>query len=204
MNARIQPYGDQLFRITLSPPLDGFGDFIAAWLVTGSPAFLVDAGPAASAGQLSAALETLGVRRLDYILLTHIHLDHAGAAGFISARFPEAAVVCHDSAIPHLADPARLWEGSRKVLGAVAAGYGEPGPVARERLVPARGFAAQGITAHLTPGHAPHHVSYAAPPCLFAGEACGVRYEFDGGAEYLRPATRRAFSWTRPWRASTH
>jgi glyoxylase-like metal-dependent hydrolase (beta-lactamase superfamily II) len=193
MKARIDPWGDHLFRITLEPPLAGFEDFIAVWLSPGPPAFLVDVGPASTAGQLIGALERLGVARLEYILLTHIHLDHAGAAGSLAARFPEAAVVCHDAAVPHLADPGRLWEGSRKVLGPVAAGYGAPAPVALSRLRAAQDFATPGIEAIPTPGHAPHHVSYDTPAGLFAGEACGVWYDFGGGAEYLRPATPPQF-----------
>ena len=193
MRADIRPFGDHVFMITLTPPLDGFSDFISAWLVRGQPSFLVDVGPASTAGQLLTALDTLGVTQLDYILLTHIHLDHAGAIGQIAARFPRARIVCHEKGIPHLVDPTQLWEGTRSVLGAVAEGYGPLDPVPAERFVPAQGFAADGIAALITPGHAPHHVSYATPACLFAGEACGVWYRFAGGREYMRPATPPRF-----------
>jgi glyoxylase-like metal-dependent hydrolase (beta-lactamase superfamily II) len=193
MEADIRPFGDGVFMLTLTPPLEGFSNFISAWLVQGRPSFLVDVGPASTAGPLLTALDALGVTRLDYILLTHIHLDHAGAIGQVSARFPQARIVCHEKGIPHLVDPAQLWEGSRKVLQALADGYGPLDPVPPERFVAAQGFAADGIAALITPGHAPHHVSYVTPVCLFAGEACGVWYRFAGGREYMRPATPPRF-----------
>jgi glyoxylase-like metal-dependent hydrolase (beta-lactamase superfamily II) len=193
VEARISAFGEDVYQITLTPPLEGFGEFISAWLVTGRPAFLVDVGPGSTAQELIRAVESLGAARLDYILLTHIHLDHAGAVGRVSGRFPAARIVCHPEAVPHLLDPSRLWHGSRKVLGEVALGYGPVDPVPRERLVSADGFAADGIRAVMTPGHASHHVSYAAPGCLFAGEACGVHYTLGGGMDYMRPATPPVF-----------
>lgn len=193
MAGRIDAYGDGVSLIHLVPPLDGFDEFIGAWFVTGPPAFLVDVGPGSTAGQLLLALEALGVNQLDYILLTHIHLDHAGAIGHISKRFPRARIVCHENGIPHLVAPDRLWAGARKVLGRVADGYGPIDPVPPERFTAAQGFAADGISARMTPGHAPHHVSYLTPSVLFAGEACGVWYRFPGGEEYLRPATPPRF-----------
>jgi glyoxylase-like metal-dependent hydrolase (beta-lactamase superfamily II) len=193
LEPQINAVADGVYQITLSPPLEGFGDFINAWLVKGPPAFLVDVGPASTAGQLIQALETLEVSRLDYILLTHIHLDHAGAVGRIARRFKSARVVCHAKGIPHLVDPEKLWEGTRKVLGPVADGYGPLEPLPAERFVAAQGFAADGIEALVTPGHAAHHVSYFTPPALFAGEACGVHYTLPGGRDYMRPATPPLF-----------
>jgi len=184
---------DGVYQITLNPPLEGFADFISVWLVKGPPTFLVDVGPASTAAQLAHAIETLGFSRLDYILLTHIHLDHAGAVGQVAGRFRTAKVVCHAKGIPHLVDPAKLWEGTRKVLGPVADGYGPLEPLPAERFVAAQGFAADGIEAVITPGHASHHVSYFSPAALFAGEACGVHYALPGGRDYMRPATPPTF-----------
>ena len=184
---------DGVYQITLTPPIEGFADFISVWLVKGPPTFLVDVGPASTAGQLAQALETLGISGLDYILLTHIHLDHAGAVGRIARRFRSAKIVCHAKAVPPLVDPAKLWEGTRKVLGPVADGYGPLEPLPAERFVAAQGFAADGIEAVVTPGHAAHHVSYFSPAALFAGEACGVHYALPGGRDYMRPATPPTF-----------
>jgi glyoxylase-like metal-dependent hydrolase (beta-lactamase superfamily II) len=182
-----------VYQLTLAPPIDGFEDFISAWVVTGPPAFVVDVGPGSTADQLLRGLEVLGIARLDYILLTHIHLDHAGAAGAVSRRFPEARVVCHAKGVPHLIDPTQLWEGSRKVLGPVAEGYGPLDPIPPERFMAAQEFRSDGITALLTPGHAVHHVSYLTDSGLFAGEACGVHYHLGEDQEYLRPATPPRF-----------
>jgi glyoxylase-like metal-dependent hydrolase (beta-lactamase superfamily II) len=172
--------------------LPGFEDFIGAWLSTGGPVFLVDPGPAASVPALAKALQDLGVTCLDAILLTHIHLDHAGGAGDISALFPDSPVVVHTSGIPHLADPARLWEGSLKTLGNTARAYGPLRPVPAARLKDAEQFRLDGLRAIPTPGHAPHHVSYLFKDILFAGEATGVCFTTPDG-RYLRPATPPRF-----------
>lgn len=193
LESYITDAGGGVYQIILTPPLEGFTDFISAWLVKGPPTFLVDVGPASSADQLTHALAALAVSRLDYILLTHVHLDHAGAVGHLARRFPAATIVCHPKGIPHLVDPSRLWEGTRNVLGSVALGYGPLEPVPAERFVDAQGFAAGGITALLTPGHAAHHVSYFTAPALFVGESCGVLYKIAGGPDYMRPATPPTF-----------
>lgn len=180
----------ELVEIPLDRP--GFQRFFCAWLVRGERTFLVDTGPARSAGALIRRLKALGLDRLDYVLLTHIHLDHAGGLGRVLEAFPGARVVCHRKAVPHLADPARLWEGSRKVLGDLADAYGEPRPVPEGILDAHDEARVPGLHILETPGHAPHHVSFACGGCLFAGEAAGNRFQWEG-REILRPATPPRF-----------
>lgn len=204
--------------IDLDQRLPGQRKFISCWAARGGPAgttFIVDPGPPATASHLISSLRRRGLTRLDFILLTHIHLDHAGAAAAVAAAFPEAVVVCHPRAVRHLVDPARLWEGSRQVLGAMAEAYGRPQPVPPERVAaalpdpdaadaggrdaagnteaPVAALAAAAIGAVATPGHAPHHVSYLHEEVLFAGEAAGTHLAVPGGRFYLRPATPPRF-----------
>lgn len=192
MNAPPHPVPDPI-RIPLVPDRPGFEDFLSAWLVLGPPVCVVDPGPASTAEQLLAALAAHGVTGIDFLLLTHIHLDHAGGVGRIARSFPEARVVCHPKAVAHLADPTRLWEGSRKVLGSLADAYGPVEAVPAARLLAADRLAEEGITPLLTPGHAPHHVSFALGDLLFAGEACGVVYDLGDRGLYMRPATPPVF-----------
>ncbi len=109
---------EKLYLIALTPPLQGFDRFIGTWLYTGPPAFLVDVGPAATSATLLRALGDLGIRHLDYLLLTHIHIDHAGGIGEVATAFPQALVVGHARGLPHLVQPDRLWQNSLKSLGA--------------------------------------------------------------------------------------
>ena len=193
MSATIIPAGDDLHMIPLTPPMVGYENFINAWLYLGGPRFLVDVGPASTVDTLFKSLEQLGVGDLDYILLTHIHLDHAGAIGEVAAKFSDTPIVCQAKGIPHLIDPQRLWEGSQKVLGDIAMGYGPITAVAGERLVDAADFNDPAIEVVQTPGHAVHHVSYIKDDYLFAGETSGVWMDIGSAGEYLRPATPPRF-----------
>lgn len=187
----------KLYLIPLDQNLPGFASFIGAWLYKGEKTFLVDVGPSATIPDLLKALEILDIRHPDVILLTHIHIDHAGGAGDIARHFPDTPIVCHKSGIRHLADPSRLWEGSLKTLGQTARAYGPIQPVPQAQLHDAAVFREYGIEPFLTPGHAPHHVSFLSESCLFAGEAGGVFTDLSGtgafGDWYLRPATPPKF-----------
>ncbi|MBI5016761.1 MAG: MBL fold metallo-hydrolase [Deltaproteobacteria bacterium] len=189
-----QPLED-LFFVDLDLPREGFRRFIAPWVLRrGEAALVVDPGPRATVPVLLAALRELGVERLGGILLTHIHIDHAGGAGLLLDRFPGVPVVCHPKGIPHLADPTRLWEGSRKILGDLAAAYGEIAVVPQESLIfgEALELGAWRVSALETPGHAAHHASYIVGDVVFAGEVAGMRYELSSGV-YQRPATPPVF-----------
>jgi integrase len=98
-----------LHLIPLDQKLTGFVSFIGAWLYQGDKTFLVDVGPAATIPDLLTALETLRIRKLDAILLTHIHIDHAGGIGHLAAQYPDTPIICHKSGIKHLADPSKQW-----------------------------------------------------------------------------------------------
>lgn len=185
-------FGDHLTLIPLPQKMPGFDRFITAWLIGGERTYLIDPGPAVTIPVLTAVLSDLGVRRLDAILLTHIHIDHSGGIGDLVDHYPDTPVICHARAVEHLVDPARLWAGSVATLGDTARAYGPIAPVPAEQVVAVEELAATGIEVIPTPGHAVHHVSYLIAGTLFAGEACGVFRELPDGY-YLRPATPPKF-----------
>jgi len=173
--------------------MTGFSNFFSAWLYRGKITCLIDVGPSSTAPDLLRALRELNIDQLDYILLTHIHLDHAGAIGEIAEAFSRPQIVCHPLGISHLTEPSRLWEGTKKVLGSMALEYGLIKPIAENRLLEADRFQSEFISAIFTPGHAPHHVSFETEKYLFAGEAGGVHRTMPSNRYYLRPATPPRF-----------
>lgn len=113
--APIHSITSNLFLIDLDLPLPGFRRFISSWVLTaGDRAMVIDPGPSATIAALCEALRELGVQGIDDILLTHIHLDHAGRCGDLMRQYPEPTLVCHPQAVNHLASSARLWQGSLK------------------------------------------------------------------------------------------
>ena len=176
------------------PGLTGFRQFISAWFYGGDNFnLLVDPGPLSTIPLLVGELRRFGVERLDYILLTHIHIDHAGGTGALLQEFPGAKVICHPDGIRHLVNPAKLWEGSRTVLGPqLAAAYGEIVAVPREKILFEDEIGTTGVRVFLTPGHAQHHCCYLLGDLLFAGEVAGVRCVVPEGV-MIRPATPPRF-----------
>lgn len=193
MDAKINRISEKLFLITLFPPISGFDDFIGVWLYKGTKTFIVDVGPSVTVKTLINALDKLNVKKLDYILLTHIHLDHAGGIGEIASLFPKTPIVCHEKGVSHLVDPGRLLEGTIKTLGATGKAYGPIKSVFKAQLVDADKFLSDSVNAVITLGHSPHHVSYATDKYLFAGEAGGVVIALPSGRIYMRPATPHRF-----------
>lgn len=189
----IEQVEKKLYLISLPPPLPGFKDFIGIWLYTGPPAFLVDVGPSATSASLLNALDVIGIETLDYLLMTHIHIDHAGGIADIADAFPQAKIVAHSEGVPHLTQPERLWQGSLKALGRTALGYGTIRAVAAERVMSVEALAESRLQALPTPGHSPHHISYRVEDILFAGEAGGVCLSLGGLQPYMRPATPPRF-----------
>lgn len=184
----------QLVLIDLDQEKTGYRRFVSCWVLRKSDlTVVVDPGPKATIPFLVSALTRLGVDQIDYILLTHIHLDHGGGTADLLQSFPHARVFCHEIGVKHIISPDKLWRGSMQVLGEVALMYGKPAPVPAHSIVSARVLEDRGIDVIPTPGHAPHHVSFLCDRILFAGEAIGTRADLPGGAPYLRPATPPTF-----------
>jgi glyoxylase-like metal-dependent hydrolase (beta-lactamase superfamily II) len=151
---------------------------IAAFLIDGC---LVDPGPESSVGTL---LAELGDERPDRILLTHIHLDHAGATGALVRRWPDVEVWVHERGAPHVHDPAKLIASATRLYGdEMDRLWGEIVPVPQENLKVLRGGERIGDwRVEYTPGHASHHVSYLheSTGIAFTGDTGGVRIPPDG------------------------
>lgn len=142
---------------------------------------LIDPGPASS---LAALLEALGDARPRALLLTHIHLDHAGATGTLVERWPDLEVYVHERGAPHVVDPSKLLASAGRLYGGpegMAELWGEVLPVPAERVRALSGGEtlplAGGMRVAYTPGHASHHVAYLHEGSgrAFVGDTAGVR-----------------------------
>jgi glyoxylase-like metal-dependent hydrolase (beta-lactamase superfamily II) len=136
---------------------------------------LVDPGPASCLDRL---LEGLEGERPEALLLTHIHLDHAGATGSLVRRWPEVEVYVHERGARHLVDPERLLESARRLYGEdMDRLWGEvvPVPEANIRVLSGGERIRDGFEVAYTPGHASHHVSYRYDGTAFVGDTAGVR-----------------------------
>jgi glyoxylase-like metal-dependent hydrolase (beta-lactamase superfamily II) len=140
---------------------------------------LFDCGPSSSLPALKAGLAERGVELQDvkHLLLSHIHLDHAGAVGPLVREHPELHVWVSEIGAPHLVDPSRLERSARRLYGdAFDELWGElaPVPAANIRIAAER---AAGLEVFPAPGHATHHVCYFDGSTLYAGDAAGVRIQ---------------------------
>jgi glyoxylase-like metal-dependent hydrolase (beta-lactamase superfamily II) len=149
---------------------------------------LFDCGPSSTIEALKAGLAGHGLRLRDirHLLLSHIHLDHAGAAGTLVREHPDLRVHVSPIGAPHIVDPSRLERSARRLYGdAFDALWGALEPVPGENVHPV-GSRTVGLEVFPTPGHASHHVSYlSADGTLYAGDAVGVRIQ---PGRYVFPA----------------
>lgn len=163
---------------------------------------LVDTGTNDSLPRVMGALDELGasIKQVDYILLTHIHLDHAGGAGLMMQQFPNARLVVHPRGVRHMVDPSKLIEGATAVYGKeeMARLYGDVLPIDPARIIEATHdlrLDLAGRQLHIldTPGHARHHVCIRDEQTghIFTGDAFGLSYpEFDvDGRQFVYPGT---------------
>ncbi len=188
----IEPLGQGVFAIDT-----GFHRprFDAAYLIVqeGRAAF-IDTGTNHSVPRLLQALDALGVARqaVDFVIPTHVHLDHAGGAGLLMAQLPQARMLVHERGVRHMVDPSALWSGATAVYGPeeMERSYGQLVPIAPERVEATRDgqaldWAGRRLRFLDTPGHARHHhcVWDSTTRGWFTGDTFGLSYRiFDGPA----------------------
>ncbi|MGA7966305.1 MAG: MBL fold metallo-hydrolase [Gammaproteobacteria bacterium] len=172
-------------------------------IVRDGRAAFVDCGANNSVPYLLEALDTLDIDHsaVDYLLLTHIHLDHAGGAGTLMRELPNATVIVHPRGAQHLSEPAKLEAGTRATYGDAVYDtlYGELVPIAAERIHAAADDEVVMLGgSHLrclhTPGHALHHIAYYDEEAnvVFTGDIFGISYRvFDNpaGKPFVFPTT---------------
>jgi glyoxylase-like metal-dependent hydrolase (beta-lactamase superfamily II) len=197
IDAQRRQFPDPPVRATLYRHPDGItaidaqylhpGHAAAHLIVDGGRAAFVDVGTNFSVPHLLAALDELGVARsaVDYVLLTHVHLDHAGGAGTLLRELPQASALLHPRGAPHMIDPAKLVAGAKVVYGAQRYQrlYGELVPIPAERVRQVADgervrLGARTLELIHVPGHAMHHYAVvdAAHRSIFPGDTFGISY----------------------------
>ncbi|CAB3391409.1 MBL fold metallo-hydrolase [Kyrpidia spormannii] len=200
MNRSLFDLGDGIWMVDLMER--GLSGRTGSYILPGEKNAIIETGGSLSLPQITAGIQEAGLSldAIDYILLTHIHLDHAGSAGSLAAVCPKAKVVVHPRGVRHLADPTRLVAGARTVYGdRLESLFGEVLPVPADRLIAADhgetlDLGSRKLTFYHTPGHAKHHVSIFDPVGrgVFTGDTTGIRYhrELTGlEQDYILPTT---------------
>ena len=162
----------------------GIKNFIASYILKGKQVAMVETGPTSSVPNLLSSLKELNIKpeKIAYVAVSHIHLDHGGGVGKLLKYLPKAKVIVHPRGAPHLVKPEKLWQQSKEVLRKIAEMYGEPEPVAEERIIAATDNMTFDIGNDVklevveTLGHASHHLSYYEPLTkgIFLGDAAGI------------------------------
>ncbi|MBB2744352.1 UNVERIFIED_ORG: glyoxylase-like metal-dependent hydrolase (beta-lactamase superfamily II) [Microbispora rosea subsp. rosea] len=191
----VTPLGGDVYEIDTR--MAGYSGITAGYLILGDRPCLVETGTSTSAPVVRDALSSLGVGPDDLatVVVTHIHLDHAGGVGDIANYYPSAEIVVHEKGARHLADPSRLMASAKMVWGDkldVLFGTLAPTDAARIRALGDTGTIDLGngrtLASHYSPGHAKHHVGLldSLTGDLYVGDAAGVYLPETGD---LRPAT---------------
>jgi glyoxylase-like metal-dependent hydrolase (beta-lactamase superfamily II) len=171
-----------MYLIDLKP--EGFENFSASYVIKGSRVAIIETGPRLTVENLLAGLKEIGVKReeVDYVAVTHIHIDHAGGAGTLLPHLPNAQLLVHEKGASHLINPEKLWVSSLQVLGGIAEMYGEFEPVPEKRIL----IAKEGMVLALgrgidlkvleMPGHASHELGFYEKKSngVFPGDGAGI------------------------------
>lgn len=195
MDDTITALGGDVYEIDTR--MAGYSGITAGYLIMSDRPCLVETGTATSSQTVRDAIASLGVGPDDLatVVVTHIHLDHAGGVGDIARYFPNAQVLVHEKGARHLVDPGRLMASARMVWGdRLDTLFGEMSPTEAERIVALGDTGSvdlgngRKLTSHYSPGHAKHHVGLvdSATGDLYVGDAAGVFIPETGD---VRPAT---------------
>ncbi len=191
----ITALGDEVFEIDTR--MGGYSGITAGYLIRSEKPCLIETGTALSAPTVIDSLSALGIDAADLatIIVTHIHLDHAGGVGDIAAAFPNATILVHERGARHLADPSKLVASARRVFGPVMDElFGDLLPTEAHRII-SLGDAdsidlggGRELHSFYAPGHASHHVGLldTSTGDLYTGDAAGV---YIPDTADVRPAT---------------
>lgn len=181
MNISLKKHNDNVFWFDLCP--NDESKFISIYLVIDEKVSLIETGPACSHSNLVEGITKAGLTLddIDYIIPTHIHLDHFGGGGHIMEVCQNAKALVHPKAYKHVSQIDSWWQGSRDFLGDIADLYGKPKPISESRLISAdEGYELSlgkfTIKALHTPGHAPHHITWIYGNDAFVGDSAGLWY----------------------------
>mgnify|MGYP000044190655 FL=1 len=159
--------------------VSGYG---AVYILDAERPAVVDTGLGTNVDIVLDALDEVGIDSLAAILTTHIHLDHAGGAGYLAEEFPDATVYTHEIGVRHLVDPSRLVAGTKAAVDSQWQYYVEPKPIPEARIEALEGGDEIDLGDHTVdvihaPGHAPHQVVFhdRTDDVLFSGDAGGIR-----------------------------
>jgi glyoxylase-like metal-dependent hydrolase (beta-lactamase superfamily II) len=173
--------GKKLFMVELEA--GGIKNLICSYIINTKKPWLIESGPTNSVPNLLTALKELSIpfKEIEYVAVTHVHLDHGGGAGTLLKHLPNAKILVHPRGMPHLIDPERLWPSSQAVLGFISEIFGKPEPIAKDRIIPVtEGSYDLGDGAKLsvieTLGHASHNLSFfeSINNGIFPGDAAGT------------------------------
>jgi len=181
----------------ISHPFLGENEIIGSYLLAGQNELaIIDPGPGSVVESLLASIREAGFepQEVTHILVTHIHLDHAGSVGTLVRQLPRAQVFAHKKGAPHLLDITKVIASASRIYGeSMKLLWGEIESTPQERLTIMEGgdilnIAGRRLEVHYTPGHAAHHVVFFDVHSgeLFAGDVAGVRLQ---DVDYVRPPT---------------
>ena len=196
MALEINQHNDKLFWFDLEP--NNEKEFITIYILIDDKITLIETGPACSHNNLVEGITKAGVglSDIDYIVPTHIHLDHFGGGGHIMNVCENASAVVHPNAVYHVSNIDKWWSGSLDFLGEVAELYGKPLAIPESKIISAENnfeldLGKTKLKALHTPGHAPHHITWINGKSAFVGDSLGLWYPKIGRAFPVTPGYYR-------------